>query len=180
MDDRFWYIRFFQEPGVAEAELEADVRRALLGTYYTLSGDSPAGSWLAQRAHPKVSTFNGAMRTPDVLLSWLSEEELDYYVQFFETGGFRGPLNWYRNISVMNAVTPELATRKVSQPAAFVAGAEDDVLKYIPGQSWVELMRPFLADLQFITIIEGAGHWVQVERAEDTTREILRFLELVR
>ena len=41
-------------------------------------------------------------------------------------------------------------------------------------------MKPFLADLQFITIIEGAGHWVQVERAEDTTREILRFLDLVR
>ena len=180
MDDRFWYIRYFQEPGIAEAELEADVRRTLLAIYYTISGDSPPGSWMAQLEHPKDSTLLDAICVPDTIPSWLSEEELDYHVRFVEKHGFRGPLNWYRNISVMNEVTPELATKKVSQPSAFVAGAEDDVLKYIPEQSWVELMKPFLADSQFITIIEGAGHWVQLERAEETTREILRFLELVR
>ena len=48
-DNQFWYIDYFQEPGIAEAEMEADVRRALLAVYYTLSGDSPPGSWMAQR-----------------------------------------------------------------------------------------------------------------------------------
>ena len=180
MDDRFWYMRYFQEPGVAEAEMEADVRRVLLAAYYTLSNDSPLGSWMAQLNRPKDSSLIDAMSKTESLPSWLTQEEFDYYVQFFETHGFRGPINWYRNIPVMNEVTPELATKRVSQPSAFVAGAEDEVLTYVPGQSWVELMKPFLLDLQFITIVEGAGHWVQLERPEETTHEILRFLETVR
>ena len=45
MDDRFWYIRYFQEPGIAEAEMDANVRASLLSMYYTISGDSPPGSW---------------------------------------------------------------------------------------------------------------------------------------
>ena len=135
---------------------------------------------MAQLEHPRTSTFLDAMREPDSLPSWLSEEELDHHVKFFEPQGLRGPINWYRNIPVMAEVTPELATKQVAQPSAFVAGAEDDVLKYIPGQSWVELMKPFLSDCRFVTIVEGAGHWVQLERAERTTQEILQFLAMVR
>ena len=73
-------------------------------------------------------------------------------------------------------MAPELATKKVSQPAAFIAGAEDDVLKYIPDMRWVELMKEWFDDLRFTTLVEGAGHWVQLERSKETTQEILRFL----
>jgi pimeloyl-ACP methyl ester carboxylesterase len=180
MDDRFWYMRYFQDPGVAEAELEADVRGSLLAMLHTLSAASPAGSWMAQLNHPRNSKLRDALVTTDSLPSWLTQEEFDDHVRLYERNGFRGPINWYRNLAVMNDVTPELAGKKVAQPCAFVAGAEDDVLQYIPGQSWVELMKPFLSDLQFITLIEGAGHWVQLERPEETTQEILRFLETVR
>jgi pimeloyl-ACP methyl ester carboxylesterase len=179
-DDRFWYIDYFQEPGIAEAEMEADVRRTLLAIYYTLSGDSPSGSWMAQREHPKDSTLLDTLLVPENLPSWLSEAELDYYVHFFERHGFRGPLNWYRNLAVLREVTPELATKKVTQPSAFVAGVKDDVLKYLGDRNWVEEMKPFMSDLRFVTLIDGAGHWVQVERHKETTREILRFLEMVR
>ena len=116
---------------------------------------------------------------PENLLSWLNEAELDYYVQFFETCGFRGPLNWYRNLSVLREVTPELAMKQVAQPSAFVSGVEDDVLKYRGDRNWVEEMKPFMSDLRFMTFIEGAGHWVQVERHKETTHEILRFLKMV-
>ncbi len=179
-DDSFWYIRYFQEPGIAEAEMERDVRRTLLSTYYTLSGSSPPGSWMAQLEHPKESGYVDAMVMPDTLPSWLSEEELAYHVKQLEQSGLRGPINWYRNIPGMNEVTPELATKKVSQPAAFVAGVEDDVLKYVPEVPWAELMKDWFEDLRFQTFIPGAGHWVQLERPEETTREILRFLEMVR
>jgi pimeloyl-ACP methyl ester carboxylesterase len=179
-DDKFWYIRYFQEPGVAEAEMEADVRKTLLATYYTISGSSPDGSWMAQLEHPKSSGYVDAMITPDSLPDWLSEEELEYHVAQLQKSGLRGPLNWYRNIPVMNDVTPELNTKKISQPAAFVAGAQDDVLKYIPDTPWTELMKDWFEDLRFQTFIEGAGHWVQVEKPAETTREILRFLEMVR
>ncbi|MEH0023009.1 MAG: alpha/beta hydrolase [Desulfobacter sp.] len=179
-DDQFWYIDYFQEPGVAETEIEGDVRRALLAVYYTISGDSPPGSWIAQCEHPKDSKLLDALLMPENLPSWLNEAELDYYVQVFEKSGFRGPLNWYRNLSVLGEVTPELKMKKVAQPSAFVTGIEDDVLKYPVFQNWMEGMKSFMSDLRFITRIEGAGHWVQVERHKETTREILRFLEMVR
>ncbi|HEY1119170.1 MAG TPA: alpha/beta hydrolase, partial [Acidimicrobiales bacterium] len=37
--DEDFYISYFQEPGRAEEEIEADVRRWLLGMYYTASGE---------------------------------------------------------------------------------------------------------------------------------------------
>ena len=39
--DEEFYIEYFQQPGRAEAELEQDVRRWLLGFYFTASGDAP-------------------------------------------------------------------------------------------------------------------------------------------
>jgi pimeloyl-ACP methyl ester carboxylesterase len=76
-------------------------------------------------------------------------------------------------------VTPELTGKKVAQPSAFIAGAGDDVLQYFGDGNWVEEMKLFMSDQRFVTLIEGAGHWVQLERPKETTREILRFLKMV-
>jgi pimeloyl-ACP methyl ester carboxylesterase len=80
----------------------------------------------------------------------------------------------------MNTVTPELDNKQVAQPSAFLAGSKDPVLQYGAGRDMIENMKPHLADLRFTTIVEGAGHWVQNERPDDVTHEILRFLKLVR
>ena len=57
MDDRFWYIRYFQQPGVAEAELERALEQSLLSIYYTLSADAPPTSFMKQLEHPKTSSL---------------------------------------------------------------------------------------------------------------------------
>jgi len=88
---------------------------------------------------------------------------------------FRGPLNWYRNIPTNNAITPELESKRFTQPAAFVAGAADDMLLYDP--NWRASFPNAFDDLRFIEIIEGAGHWVQMEKPQETTAQILRFLQ---
>ena len=46
--DEEFYIEYFQQPGRAEAEIEADVRGWLLGFYFTASGDAPPP---AERRH---------------------------------------------------------------------------------------------------------------------------------
>lgn len=73
-----------------------------------------------------------------------------------------------------------LSEKKIAQPSAFIAGGEDDVLKYNPETPWHDLMRDWLADLRFLEIIPGVGHWIQLEAPERTTQEILRFLNEVR
>ena len=45
--DRFFYMLYFQPPGVAEAAFDADLRAALKQVYFALSGQAPRHSWLA-------------------------------------------------------------------------------------------------------------------------------------
>ncbi len=174
MDDRFWYIRYFQQPGVAEAELERDLEQSLLSIYYTLSADAPPTSFMKQLEHPKTSSLLDTMVTPKQLPSWLTQEDLTYYVEQYRSSGFRGPINWYRNIPTNTDITPELESKRFTQPAAFVAGAADDVLLYDP--NWRTTFPKAFDDLRFIEIVEGAGHWVQMEKPKETTALILRFL----
>jgi len=177
MDDRFWYIRYIQAPGVAEAELEQDIRLSLRKIYYGISGDAPPLTWMKQLEQPRDSKLLDTLPLPAKPLAWLSEEDLDYYVQQYRTSGFRGPLNYYRNLPTMNALTPELEGKKFVQPAAFIAGSRDSVLHYDP--NWRQWFPNFFHDLRFIELVDGAGHWLQVEKPQETTALMLRFLSLV-
>lgn len=171
--DNFWYIVYFQTPGVAEAEFEADVRTALRLTYYVASGDAPANAWLVQK--PATAKFLDGLPNPATLPAWLTEADLDYYVAQFERSGFRGPLNWYRNIDRNLALTPQLETAKIERPALFLAGKKDPVLSF-GGSGWVDLMDHFVPDLRGKVYVDGAGHWVQMERPAAVTDALLGFL----
>ncbi len=156
MDDQFWYFRYFQEEGIVEAELEKDLERSLRILYYGLCADSPAQSWMKQLEHPKSSGLLDVLPEPEQLPTWLTQADLDYYVEQYRTSGFGGPVNWHRNIPTNNGITPELEGKKFSQPAAFVAGAEDNVLLYDP--DWRNTFPAAFDDLRFLEIIAGAGH----------------------
>lgn len=171
--DNFWYIVYFQTPGVAEAEFEADVRTTLRLTYYVASGDAPANAWLVQK--PATAKFLDGLPDPATLPAWLTEADLDYYVAQFERSGFRGPLNWYRNIDRNLALTPQLETAKIERPALFLAGKKDPVLSF-GGGGWVDLMDHFVPDLRGKVYVDGAGHWVQMERPAAVTDALLGFL----
>ena len=83
-----------------------------------------------------------------------------------------------RNIPTNNANTPELEGKRFRQPAAFAAGAQDVALMIDP--NWREGFEASFDDLRFLEIIEGAGHWVQMEKPTETNAAILRFLESLR
>ena len=53
-----------------------------------------------------------APKRPD----WLSEEELQVYVDAFERTGFTGGLNWYRNIDRNWELTAPYDDRRVEPP----------------------------------------------------------------
>jgi pimeloyl-ACP methyl ester carboxylesterase len=100
-------------------ELEADVRKTLRMVYYCNSGDAPEG--LLLKPKPVSAKLLDGFIDPPSLPSWLTAEHLDYYVTQFEKSGFRGPLNWYRNIDRNIEITPELEHAKIEQPAFFIA-----------------------------------------------------------
>jgi len=174
--DNFWYTVYFQQPGVAEAELEADIRKSLRTIYFMVSGDVTAEMLPARK--PATAKLLDGMTDPDRFPSWLTEEDLDYYVAQYQQSGFRGPLNWYRNIDRNIEITPQLETAKIEHPSFFIAGKKDPVLSF-GGGGWLSQMDNWVTDLRGKVFIEGAGHWVQMERPAEVNEALLGFLKSV-
>jgi len=172
--DRFFYQLYFQEPGVAEAELEADVRTSLRKIYYWASGEAiAAGIRLYKPADAKLLDD---LPDPEPFPAWLTPADLDYYVGEFQQSGFRGPLNRYRTSKLDFEHQAAVADKCVAQPAAFIAGSLEPVLHYLPGVDLIETMRTRVADLRLVRLIEGAGHWVQQERPGEVNAALTTFL----
>jgi pimeloyl-ACP methyl ester carboxylesterase len=168
--ERFFYWVYIQEEGRAEAELEADVRDTLLRMYVGASGDRTTG-----RVGPldKGSTLLAmSPPAPDTLPAWLTPDDLDYYVAQFEQSGFRGGLNYYRNIPRLLDLTPQLEGVKVKPTTTFMIGRRDGVRHFISPDG----MEQRFADLRRVTWVEGAGHWLQLEATEQVNAELVSFL----
>lgn len=177
MGDNFFYMLYFQEPGVADANLGADaevtMRRMLCGTRIGAGGDDPDAA--ARFFAPGPEGF--VERLPDVteLPDWLTPEELDHYVAAFTRTGFTGGINWYRNLDRNWELTPQLDGVTVDVPALFIGGALDPVLMMSPPA----LAHDHLTDHRGDVLVDDAGHWVQQEQPGDTNRALLEFLSAV-
>ncbi len=173
--DNFFYILYFQEWNVAEREFDADPR-GILSRLYT-SPDTPreeptvtdpkriAGGWIPRTGAPKERP------------SWLSKEDLDYYVQEFSEAGFRGGINYYRNMHRNWEITPELSGATIKAPVAFLAGAKDGVIRGASAEQLTASMKRVAEDFRGVTLFPNTGHWVQQERADETNKVLLEFLE---
>ena len=96
----------------------------------------------------------------------------------YQQSGFRGPLNWYRNIDRNLEITPQLEGAKIEQPSLFIAGTKDPVLYFAGGRAFAH-MDKWVTDMRGKVLIEGAGHWVQVERPTEVNAALLDFLKTV-
>ena len=174
--DRFFYILYFQEPGLAEAELEADIRRFLKLCIYTASGDSSPEVDQRRRGllagKPKDARLFDDVPEPERLPPWLTEADLDVYTAEFRRTGFRGPLNRYRNMDRDWEELPELADLKVQQPALFITGERDGATRMTPQEG----MRTHVLDLRKEVMLPACGHWTQQERPQEVNAELIEFL----
>ncbi|WP_142280559.1 alpha/beta fold hydrolase [Mycobacterium saskatchewanense] len=167
----FFYILYFQEPGVADAELDADpartMRRMLGGL--RASGDHAAA---LRMVAPGPDGFIDRLPEPERLPDWLSQEELDHYIAEFSRTGFTGGLNWYRNFDRNWETTAELDGVKIAVPSLFVAGTADPVLGFTRADRAAEVISGAYRQ----AMIDGAGHWLQQERPNEVNAILLEFL----
>jgi pimeloyl-ACP methyl ester carboxylesterase len=175
MADNFFYILYFQEPGVAEAEFDADPR-GILSRLYT-SPDTPREAPRVTDLKRSAGGWIDRLGKPTELPPWLTAADLDYYVSQFEHAGFRGGIDYYRNFHRNWEITPELAAAKVSQPVLFVAGEKDGVIRGADAARLDALMRPWAPNLTKVAVVPAVGHWVQQEAVEATNAALLAFLE---
>jgi pimeloyl-ACP methyl ester carboxylesterase len=175
--DAVFYQLYFQQPGVAEAELEADVRASVRGTLLRLSGDAPPGdgSFAMVPVQGGLRSLAG-MAEQAPLPGWLTEADIDFYAGEFARTGFRGGLNWYRNIDRNWEILAPFAGAKVTVPALYVAGARDLVLAFPGGAEQVANLATFVPALRATEILPGCGHWTQQERPDAVNAAMLGFL----
>ncbi len=173
---RFFYQEYFQQPGVAEAEAEADPRGWVRKMMYSISGDVPPGDYWNK---PAGSTFLQGL--PDVadpagLPAWLSAADLDYYEAEFKQSGFRGPLNRYRNHEADYEWLKAWQGKQIEQPSLFIGGSRDPATTLFGAvEDPVAMMRMFAPRVEG-HVLEGCGHWTQQERPEEVNALLLDWL----
>jgi pimeloyl-ACP methyl ester carboxylesterase len=169
---KFHYILYFQEPGVAEAELEAGVRRTLRGFYQDLaalkleSGTNdppgvlgPAGGGILDRLPDRPHG------------RFLTDADFEVFVKAFEHSGFRGPVNWYRNFD-RNWEESAGLEHRVNQPALMICAERDPVLP-----PWMAAgMQQLVPNLTKTIVIKECGHWTQQEKPEEVNQALIEFL----
>jgi len=172
--DRFMYMLYFQTPGVAETELEQDVPKTLRRLLYGGSGEFPRGpSWGA--GQPGDARLLDAMPDPESLAGWLGPADLDFYVAEFRRTGFRGGLNWYRNLDRTWELMAAWRGARIHQPALFIAGDRDGVIARMKPQ--LERLGDVVLGLRARVLLPGCGHWTQQERPVEVNAELIAFLE---
>jgi pimeloyl-ACP methyl ester carboxylesterase len=175
--DNFYYVLYFQQPGVADQEFDADPKKTLRRIYVLYGGhgtpvDPPAvtdpkmaaGGWL-----PRIGE-------PQHLPSWLKHADLDYYAREFAYAGFRGGLNNYRNYDRNWELTPQLAGATISAPVLFIAGEDDPVIRGHTAESLTTMLKVTVKDLCGVTVLPNAGHWIQQECPAAVNTALIRFL----
>ena len=170
-----FYLQYFQKPGVAEAELQQDVRGALRKLYYTAGGEMVEKDKGFGRLTGGTLLANTV--DPETLPAWLSDADLDYYAAEFARAGFRGGLNWYRNLRRNWELSGPWRGQPIRQPSQFIAGSRDGVLRFPAAKSQLEAYPKTLPGLRGSHILDGAGHWVQQERSADVNRLLIEFLK---
>ncbi len=171
--DQFFYQLYFQTPGVAEAELEADVRTSLRKFYHMGSAQMDVG---LLEPRPADADLLSDLPDPEQMGDWLSTADLQFYVDEFTNSTFRGPLNYYRNHNLSWELTAGAPTR-IEQPAMFVAGDKDGVI--VMAAEALKNMPNHLSDLRINELIPGVGHWTQQEAPQAVNAYMLEFLREV-
>jgi pimeloyl-ACP methyl ester carboxylesterase len=171
--DKHFYQNYFQEPGRVEKELDADPRRSMAIMLYGASGDPPPEErW--QFLFPRSKKFIESGVAPKKLPPWLTEADLEFFAGEFKRAGFRGGINWYRNLDRNWELTGFLDGAKLSQPSMFAAGEQDVVIAMIGGDP-SKIIAASMPNCRRQVIIPGAGHWIQQERPEQINQLLVDF-----
>jgi pimeloyl-ACP methyl ester carboxylesterase len=174
----FFHMHYFQEIGRPEAELGARPREFLMRLMHALSAQGRLSDW---SKFPSEGTgyLDVLAPAPALPWNWLSRGEFEHYVHEYTRADpaltFIGGLNSYRMADRNWELGAPFADADIGQPALFIAGAEDVVLKLIPADA-IDTMRRRVPGLREVVLVPGAGHFVQQEQPQAVNDALLRFL----
>jgi pimeloyl-ACP methyl ester carboxylesterase len=167
--DEKLYILWFQQPGVAEGVLDANP--ALLFDRLLRSG-VPLDE-VARRMGPELdmNPFRRLATLEPMGEPIGTAAERAHYAEVFSRTGFRGGINWYRNLDRNWETAPEVGVRRVEVPALMVTAEWDPALR----PEMAAGMPALCADLETV-LIPRCGHWTQQEHPEALNRVLTGWL----
>jgi pimeloyl-ACP methyl ester carboxylesterase len=155
----FYFVHFNRQPGVADAVFEENTFQFLRNMFRT--NEPPP------EPQPGMALINLAKTETPPGEPLMSEDELAVTVSAFESSGFTGSINWYRNVDrnwhLLADVEPI-----IQQPALMIYGDRDVVAR---GANLTE----FVPNVEVVSL--DCGHWIQQENPEETNQVILGWLD---
>lgn len=180
-DEARFYTLYFQEEGAAEAEFERDVALTLRKILHAASADAgprrdgdgtPNPFGMVSRTEGLLAPLPDPGRAP----SWMEPEAFETLVSDYRKSGFRGGLNYYRNLDRNWEEQGALEGETVKRPALFMVGDRDAGLS-IPGMRDIIAGMPQLVpDLRDTVFLERCGHWAPQECPEAVSQALTGFL----
>lgn len=148
----------------------ADAAHSITAVHYWLSGEPPA----EQRWDPLDPARHMLRPAPHAARS-IDPAYIEATIRTFARTGFHAPLNYYRAFDPYFAIANRAyAGARIAQPSFFLTG-EADGLNSLSDLS-EEAIRRAAPGLTGTAILDGIGHWPQLEAPERFNRELLRFL----
>ena len=155
----FYFVHFNRQPGVADAVLDENMFQFLRNLYRK---NVPLAA-----PEPGMTMINLARAETPLGEPVMSDSDLAVYVSAFESTGFTGSINWYRNMDrnwhLLADVNPI-----IQQSTLMIYGDQDPV-----AQS--ENLTEFVPNAEVVNL--NCGHWIQEELPEETTQAILNWLQ---
>ena len=165
------YVAWFQQPDVPEAEMDHQVRAILTRVLRTGVPLAESIAFAISDGKLNMNPFKEPERWPILGAQLGTDLDLDVYCHAYERSGFRGGINWYRNIDRNAAEYPEIGTRSLDIPCLMLPAEWDPGLR----PEFAEPMRELCSDLE-LHLVEKAGHWIQQEHPEEVNARLLSWL----
>lgn len=124
-----------------------------------------------------TGAINDILPTPPGFGAWMSDADMDYYVNEFRLSGFFGPLSRYRNATRDFTFQQQFKGRTLDQPAFFIAGDKDGAFSMFSSScDPLVSMRNLVTRLDGGHVIEGCGHWTKQERPTEVNALLVPWL----
>nr|WP_238566146.1 alpha/beta hydrolase [Nonlabens ulvanivorans] len=154
-----YFVHFNRQVGVADAILDEN-KSQFLGNLFRKNVP-------LTMPEPGMMMINLAKAEKSLGDPIMSESELAVYVSAFETSGFTGGINWYRNLDqnwhLLADVNPI-----IKHAALMIYGDQDIIPKS-------ENLTDFVPNVEVVSL--DCGHCIQQEKPEETNQAILKWLE---
>jgi pimeloyl-ACP methyl ester carboxylesterase len=155
----YYFVHFNRKPGVADVVLDEHTAQFLRNLYRKNEPAKPPQPGMAMIELARAETPLGE--------PVMSDSELAVFVTAFESTGFTGSINWYRNLDRNWRLLAD-ADPVIRQPALMIYGDRDVVLRS-------ERLTEFVPNAEVVSL--DCGHWIQQEKPDETNQAILKWLD---